>query len=793
MTPTPDLPRRRLTYAAPAANSNEALPIGNGRLGAMISGRVDRDRISLNDDRLWAGIAPPDPISQGPQVLAQARQLFVAGERAAAQRLLEEQFTTPYNQPYLPAGTLLLDWETGAEPEQYLRDLDLGTAIAGVQITQDGQSRWGEHFVSVDDQVVVARYAADSGRLPTLHVRLDAALRHSVQVTEGDLLLTGDVPVHVRWSEVDDLATPDNTITYDDTRPPAYAVRVRVADTDGHVQVVDHELRIDDASHLTILVAIATDHRGPTHAQLARTDLDQAARQTYTQLRERHVHRHRELFDRVQLTLPTSHAVPDYTDERLRAHHAGETDPDLLALQFDLGRYLLLASSRPGSMPANLQGVWNESVTPPWWDNYTLNINLQMNYWPAQAVGLPECAEPLRDFVEALAVHGGRTAREQYGAAGWVAHHQVDGHLQGTPVGYLPQGPIPNSAQWALWPFGGAWLALDLLDQLDYTRDRDEAAVVVPLALGAAQFLLDWLVEDPDDPAWLATYPSTSPENTYVYRGERIALAKSSTMDIAITRALFTACLNAASSGLLIGDPDNPGHQDVLDGIRAALPRLPEPRLGADGRLLEYDDDYPEGEHPHRHISQVFDLCPGRRIHVDATPELARAADLALDARGDSGTGWSLAWKARCRARLRQPQRAYDLIHRLLTPVDSAISDIGNDGGGTYPNLLMCCPPFMIEANFGYVSALLELFVQDHAGVLELLPACPAELGTGSVSGVRLRGGARLSLSWDQGQVTAASLESDTDQQVRVQLAGRVVEVEVGAGTTDLGEILGLP
>ncbi|MBP6997597.1 MAG: glycoside hydrolase family 95 protein [Phycicoccus sp.] len=792
MSPTPAPPRRRLTYAAPAANINEALPIGNGRLGAMIYGGVAHDRISLNDDRLWAGIAPPDPVAQGPAVLAQARELFRAGERGAAQRLLESEFTTAYNEPFLPAGSVVLDWQREPAPRSYERELDLGSAIAGVVIADNGIATHGEHFVSADDEVIVARYAVTQGHLPTVRVRLDAPLRHSVAVIDGDLVLRGDIPIHVRWSEVDDLTTPENTVTYDDARPPGYAVRLRIADTDGRVQAVDDSLMVRDATRLTLLVAIATNHRGPDHVQLAGADLDAAAQHPYAVLRERHVERHREFFDRVQLTLPTDHAVPVDTGARLRAHHAGRPDPDLMALQFDLGRYLLLASSRPGSMPAHLQGVWNESVTPPWWDNYTLNINLQMNYWPAQSVGLPECAQPLRDFVEALSVHGRRTAREQYGLGGWVAHHQADGHLQATPVGYLPQGPIPNSAQWALWPFGGAWLALDLLDHLEYSTDPQAAAAVIPLALGAAEFLLDWLIDDPDDARWLATYPSTSPENTYVFRGERIAVAKSSTMDIALTRALFTACLNAAALTLPAERPLGAHELGILDRIDRAMPRLPEPQIAADGRLVEYDDDYPEGEHPHRHISHLFDLCPGRRIHVEATPELAQAAARALDARGDSGTGWSLAWKARCRARLHQPDRAYGLLHQLLTPVDSAITDIGNDGGGTYPNLLMCCPPFMIEANFGYVSVLLELFLQDHAGVIELLPACPDELATGTVRGVRLRGGGRLAMSWSTGRVASVTVECDREQRVRFRVDGRLIEVDLAVGDNDLGDVLGL-
>ena len=803
--------RRRLVYDRPAGNVNEALPLGNGRIGALVYGRPDLDRLSLNDDRLWAGTTAPPPRADGPQTLATARQLYRQGRRREAQTVLEEGLTTPFNQPYQPAGTAWFDWACSApDPsalQGYERDLDLSTATAHVKVTRAGVTARHEFLVSAPAQVVMARFEAHGGPLPDLTIRLDSLLRHTVSADGNTLRLHGRTPVDVRWDGIDDLATPDNAVTYDDVESRHYAVSLRVTDTDGVLTSADGQLHVRGATRVVVLVALATDARDGAPAEVATADLDAAARHTPAQLRAAHVRDHAALFDRMRLRLPTPADVAATTDQRLRDHHAGRPDHDLLALMADYGRYLLIASSRPGTMPANLQGVWNESLTPPWWDNYTLNINLQMNYWPAHVTGLHECAEPLADFVHALSVPGRETAAVQYGARGWVANHQSDYRLQTTPVGHLRQGIPENAAKWALWPFGGAWLSLHLFERFGYTGDREALARDYPVMRGAAQFLLDWLVPDPDDPSMLTTMPSTSPENTYVYAGDVIAVSHGSTMDIAITRALFEACL--AASAQLDGqvkpdgqvEPDGPvdadgqvesGGQDgaFVAAIREALARLPETRLSPDGRILELDADWPEGEHPHRHISHLFDLCPGQRISVESTPELAAAAARTLEFRGDDGTGWSLAWKARCWARLKDADHALRVLYLLLAPVDSAVVDWGNEGGGTYPNLLMCCPPFMIEANFGYVAALLELFVQDHTGVIDLLPAVPAVLGEGSLSGVCLRDGLVLSMRWSQGRVRELTLTTPSPRQVEMRLGGQRRTVQLSAGENVLDALV---
>lgn len=782
--------RRSLRYAAPAANFNEALPIGNGRLGAMVYGALGTDRLSLNDDRLWAGGEPPRAREDGPELLAEARRLYFAGERKAAEDLLEARFTTEFNQPYQPAGWLEIDGGAGEGVREYERGLELGTATAYARYSSAAGDVSRDYFVSAERQVIVVTHRAETGILPDARVRLTAELRHEVTVEGGDLVLRGRTPIRVRWEEVDNEATPENYVTYDDELSRRYAVAARIGATDGQVSVDGAELVVTGATRLVVLVAIATDDRGPDQAALAVADLDAAAAHDAEELRRWHLASHAALYDRVSLSLGETSHVPLYTDERLLAVHAGGTDADLLATLFDYGRYLMIASSRPGSMPSNLMGIWNESIMPPWWSNFTLNINLQMNYWPAAATGLLECAEPLYDFVHELARVGAETARVQYGASGWVANHQTDHRLQTTPVGYVAQGPIELSARWALWPFGGAWLCLHLFEHFEYTHDVDALARHYPVMVGAAEFMLDWLIDDPFRPGGLTTCPSTSPENSYHYGSDVVAITHGCAMDIGIIRALFTTVLAASEALEAAGRPLADREDAWRTRVSDALGRLPEP-LVEDGRLVEFDAIYPEAEHPHRHISPVFELCPGDRITVEKTPELAEAAARFLDFRGDSGTGWTLAWKARTNARLKRAELAMGNLRNLLTPVDSGHFAIGADGGGTYPNLFTACPPLMIEGNFGYVSALLELFVQDRAGAIELLPACPAELATGELAGLHLRGGGTLSLRWVDGRVVALSIELERADERTFRLAGREVTVALPAGVSFLDDLLG--
>lgn len=776
---------RRLIFDRPATNRNDAMPIGNGRIGAMVYAGVAADRLSLNDDRLWVGTEPPEPREDGPAVIAEARALFNEGKRKEAQLLLEERFLTDYNQPMVPAGDALFEWDRPAEWDDYELDLDLSDGIVNMAVTQDGVTATGEYLASVAEQVIAVRFAADRGTLADLRVRLECQMHSTVTADGRDIALDGTIPDEIRWDVVDSRVTEDNAITYgpeEDARH--YAVRLRIADTDGDVTTDGDALVVRGATQIEVRIAMATDYRGPDPQAIALADLDAGADVSYEQLRSEHVASHRDLFDRTTITLPTPADVARTIPERLADHQAGRMDPDLLALTSDLGRYLLIASARPGSLPPHLQGIWNDQMIPPWWDNWTINANLQMNYWGAHLAGLDECVEPLVDFVHELARLGERTAKVQYGAKrGWVANHQVDGRMTTTPIGYLPQGAVENTAQYAMWPFGGVWLSLHLFEHYTFTRDRAMLARNYPVIAGAAEFLLEWLIDDPENPELLATIPSTSPENTYMYDGERIAIAKNSTMDIGLSRSLFKAVL-ATQDALGIGTDGDAAA--LREEIATALSRLPETAFAPDGRILEFDQDWPEGEHPHRHISHLFELCPGDRITPEGTPELADGAEKVLEFRGDDSTGWSLMWKSRCWARLKKGDRALDLLNELFAPMDIWEVDAGYGHGGIYPNLLMACPPFMIEANLGYIAGLAELFVQDHAGAIDLLPACPAALSSGRIDGLRLREGGILSISWSDGKIDEASIVVEQPETRTIRYNGAEFPVELVAGENRL-------
>lgn len=712
---------RQLRLLTPAATFDEAFPLGNGRLGAMVQGQLGEDHLTLNDDRLWAGLTLPG----------------------------EDPFTCGHDEPVLPAGTLRLRWSASARSQEYERSLDLGTGVARFTALQNRIVRSAEHLVSVDEQVLAVRHTAEGGRLPRLRLTLDSPLRHHLDLVDGDLVLRGTVPTHVRDGRVDEVASTADALTYGDGAR-GYAIGVRITETDGTLSLDGHHIVVDDATSLTLLVAIASDHRGSDHVATVRADLDRGAADPFDVLRDRHSARHSELFDRVWVDLPTVHEIPEDTGDRLRAHHDGEFDPDLLALAYDFGRYLLISSSRPGSMPANRQGLWNDRVTPSAWCAGAPDVHTPLTYWPAAASGLGECLVPLLELTEALALQGRESARVEYGAGGWVA-----------PAGRLPHGPAESGAPTSRWPVGGAWLCVDLLRAVDVSGNLDILVRSQRLALGAAEFLLDVVVDDLSEPS---------------------LLAQGTTLDVAVTRALFTGVLSAADTLAAARRDLDPGAGGLLDRIADALPLLPERRADRSTRVR-----------PHPHVSDVFDLCPGTRVSLEETPELAsgcvEALD-ALDALGDPDAGWSLAWAARARARLGQSEHALSLLGALLAPIGSPDGsdddELGPDGGGARPNLMMARPSFLMAANLGFVSALQELFVQDHTGIIDLLPACPPELATGRLAGVELHGGVRLDFAWSGGRIIAACMRSEVARRVRLRYEGRVLEVDLEPGRNDL-------
>jgi alpha-L-fucosidase 2 len=756
-----------LWYLQPAERWVEALPVGNGRLGAMVFGGVAHERLALNEDTLWSG-GPRDWANPGALgVLPEVRRLIFAGEYHQADALVK-QMQGPYNESYLPLGDLQLMFAETATYSAYRRMLDLDSAVTAVSYTIDDATYTREVFVSAPDQVLVVWLGCDQpGRL-SFAATLGSQLRHSThRANPTGLALDGQCPRHVAPSYLHSEAEP---IVYDEPggEGMTFTIYLQAIAEGGTVRAGDAAIEIAGADTVVLILAARTSYNGYDRSPgrdgldasvLALADLEAAARKPLAQLRAAHVKDHRGLFRRVALDLGPSPGAGRPTDERLRDYQPG-ADPQLEALLFQYGRYLLIASSRPGTQPANLQGIWNELVRPPWSANWTININTQMNYWPAEVTHLAECHAPLFDLIEGLSVNGRRTAATNYGCSGWVAHHNADLWRQTAPVGQGGGNPV-----WANWPMAGVWLCQHLWEHFAFGGDtsflRERA---YPLMKGAAEFCLDWLVEDGQ--GHLVTAPSVSPEIEFIAPdGQPAAVRAAATMDMALIWDLFGNCISAAQA---LGIDAQFAAQ--LEQARA---RLYSPSIGARGQLQEWADDVLEADVHHRHQSHMFGLHPGRQITLDATPELAAAARRALELRGDAGTGWSMGWKMSLWARLRDGDRAYRLVQQLFNLTTEM--EVRVLGGGLYPNLFAAHPPFQIDANFGYTAGVVEMLMQSHAGMIELLPALPGAWPDGSATGLRARGGFEVELRWSGGRLDSASIVSRLGQICRLRASEPLV------------------
>jgi alpha-L-fucosidase 2 len=770
---------QRLWYRQPAARWEEALPLGNGRFGAMVFGRVAQERLQLNEDTLWAG-APYTP--DNPEALAalpEVRRLINEGRfKEAADLASAKMMARPlWQMSYGSLGDLLLDFDAASKPASYERELDLGTAIAGTRYTAAGATFTREAFASAPDQVLVLHLTAQRGRFGfDLSYRSPREARYTSPDYQGSatelpagqpvdwLMAEPGVPVHPGATGTADgpgawLARGRNQNGPDTPAGLRFAMRVQVIG-DGRITESEAGVRVRDASRVTLLVAGATSHvnyhdvSGNPEARV-RERTDAAARKGYGALRLAHVRDHRRLFTGVSLDLGTSAAAAQPTDLRVAATE-GADDPALAALYFQYARYLLIACSRAGAQPANLQGLWNEGTNPPWGSKYTININTEMNYWPADAAGLSECVEPLLRMVEELAVTGARTARTMYGAHGWVAHHNTDLWRAAAPI----DGP-----HWGLWPCGGAWLCVTLWDHYDHTRDAALLKRLYPLLKGASEFFLDTLVEDPQGRG-LLTSPSISPENWHPH-GSSVCAGPA--MDRQIVRDLFA---HTAEAGRLLQRD-----AELMAQIRRTRERLAPDRIGKAGQLQEWleDWDVEAGEQRHRHVSHLYAVYPSAQVNVRDTPELAEAARASLRRRGDLATGWGTAWRLCLWARLGDGEHAHQLLKSLLGPAR------------TYPNLFDAHPPFQIDGNFGGAAGILEMLVQSWGGELRLLPALPAAWPSGRVRGLKARGGIELDLSWADGRPTQLVLRGRPRQQLSLRVLSHLMPVQLdGAGQARL-------